>query len=780
MGLLGQLRVRLTAETEDFRRGLDGARRNLGSFEKSLSKLSQNTLAQVASVTAVTAALRASFAAADAFEASQRKLAASAKLTGQNLGFLQATAEQARQKFALSAPLAADLTTELHKLAAKAGEVEKLGPAMAAFLDVGASRGLTAADTLQAVKQAILGIDEGTDKLFGKNPSVIYAEWAEKTGAVASKMTDAQKASALLDSALSDGSRVAGEYAGWLDTAAGKAFLMQVRTEEAAASIGRSMATIRGAAYPVLAGLAQEAAKSVGGLRMIGAYLPVLGKQVQVWGESFRNSIVHALSGVADAFASFWGWVQKLPKPLLAMFGLENHTGQGFKSWADGLVEDSDRALRRYERQLRSAERHARVTMRNIRKEVEGGLTVTGDTNPLNVGGGGGGAGGATGSGKDAARKFASGLEDEWERLRHSVALKRIELTGTDSQRLALEEAHALKLLAIEEQHARARFRLGELNQRELADSLKQLEIRREVAQARRREMDAANSAVEGQRAAFERQDLLLSHTIEKSRILNQSALARLGSEGSIGERLELQLNLVQQTYQLQRDALLADTRLTDVQLRNELLKLETAREREALQLRMNAAVEEERRTIERQKAAREKMQDRNRTLRDQGLGMAASVLSGQKMSGEQIGSGFGGMLATAIGGPVAGALVPALGGLIGRLLDKKKEADPVVRGLAAVERAQRETITTIQQQTDSLLNPESRFLNLPSTFSTSRYMPAFGAGGGGGTTVTYGDTNVTVEVNVNNAGQSPDEITRLVEKGITQALESGRRNRSW
>lgn len=719
--LLGTLRVRLAAETADFKRGLDAARKQTQSFQKELNRFRNNTLAQVASLGAVSMALKSSIDVANQYDNAQRQLAATAKLTGTEFGFLQSTSKAAQDQFKLSAISANGFTIELAKLAGKAGDVGKASAGLEAFLDIGAARGLSADQTLKAVQQSILGIDEGTDKLFSKNPSVLYAEFAAKIGTTAGKLTDQQKAQALLTAAMEDGGKVRGEYQKWLESSQGQQYLLSQGIEQTQATLGKALQPALVAIIPIVSKMAEGVQMAIQGWQMLGATLALV--------------------------------------PALAK-----------RAWAT-LKGEGEKGKEEFQRTLDAW----RATI----AEIQSISAPTYVPSNLDVSGGAGGASGVEAAGRKTAAKFYSGLEDEWERLRHSVALRQIEVTGTEPQRLALEEAHALRMLDIEEQHIRARHRLGELNAEELQQSLKQLNTRRTLAQATRAQMEGAYNDLERERASFERQDVLLSHRIAKERLLGQQLLTRLDSEGSVEDRMRLQLELVERTYQLRREALLADTRLTDPELSNELLKLDLAKEREEIQLRINAAAEEARKATQRK-------QD-NAALRDQAIGMASGMigaaLSGQGVSGSQIGTNLGMLAGHFI--PGASAVAPMLGGLLGGLFDKDKDKpeakeNPVIKSLNAIERAQRETITTIKQQTDSLLSPESRLINMPSTFRVPNYAPSIGGGGSYGNSVTYGDTNVTVAVNVSAPGVSPDEIKRYAREGVSEALESGRRNSGW
>lgn len=186
-----------------------------------------------------------SLAAYDAYAASQRKLEGTSKLTGVALKDLQDIAKTGTDGFKLSTVTANEYSAEIAKLTSKAGDLGKSKDAMAAFLDIGAARGLNANETLKAVQQAILGIDEGTDKLFGKNPSVLYEEYAEKIGKSAGKLSDQEKAMALLDATMEGGERVKGAYLEYLNSAAGQQDLMNQRIEQSQVAFGAALQPLR-------------------------------------------------------------------------------------------------------------------------------------------------------------------------------------------------------------------------------------------------------------------------------------------------------------------------------------------------------------------------------------------------------------------------------------------------------------------------------------------------------------------------------------------------------
>jgi hypothetical protein len=186
-----------------------------------------------------------SIAAYDAFSASQRKLEGTAKLSGIAIKDLQDVADTGRKAFGLAAGTSNEFAAEIGKLTSKAGDITKSKDAMGAFLDIGAARGLSAAETLKAVQQAVLGIDEGTDKLFSKNPSVLYQEYADKVGKSAAKLTDQEKAQALLDATMTGGERVRGAYLDYLNSAAGQQEQANNKMTEAQVAFGAAVQPIR-------------------------------------------------------------------------------------------------------------------------------------------------------------------------------------------------------------------------------------------------------------------------------------------------------------------------------------------------------------------------------------------------------------------------------------------------------------------------------------------------------------------------------------------------------
>ncbi len=172
---------------------------------------------------------------------SQQALRGEAKLMGVTFESLSKVADETKTKFGLSAQVANGFAVEVAKLAVKAGDASKTQVAIAKLLDLAAAKGLSAEEALTAVKQALLGIDEGTDKLFGKNPSVLYEEYAKAIGTTAGKLTDQQKAQAILIATISEGNKVEGERLKYLQSAAGAQERYKQSIDELTASIGQEL-----------------------------------------------------------------------------------------------------------------------------------------------------------------------------------------------------------------------------------------------------------------------------------------------------------------------------------------------------------------------------------------------------------------------------------------------------------------------------------------------------------------------------------------------------------
>ena len=281
----------------------------LSGFASGIGKMVAQWASFAAISAAVVVAVDKAFVAFDAYRASLVKLDGAARITGISLQTLTTISEKAQRQFGLSKTQAADFAVEMAKLASKAGDVGQAGPALQKFLDIGAARGLTAAQTLTAVQQSILGIDEGTDKLFNKNPSVLYAEFAEKIGTTAGKLSDQQKAQALVNAAFEDGSKVTGKYGEYLLSTAGQAEQTANKTQVLFARLGEFLDPVRRVWIGFKDALVNIAAVAVFTMEAIGT------TAVAVMQSSWQ--FVQGLVGAgANLLGSFLHLVAKVAGPL--------------------------------------------------------------------------------------------------------------------------------------------------------------------------------------------------------------------------------------------------------------------------------------------------------------------------------------------------------------------------------------------------------------------------------------------------------------------------------
>jgi len=204
-------------------------------------------------------------------ENSNRKLFATSKLTGASFEFLQDVTKDAQVNLGLTTKDSNELTIALAKLGQKAGDTTKTKDALKALMDLGSAQGLNVEESITAINQAILGIDEGTDKLFQKNPSVIYDEYAKSIGTTAGKLTDQQKAQALLNETISQGSKVQGEYNKYLETSAGKQQLLTQKVEVLKQEFGETVSKGIEPFIDAILNANDSTGKFVGGVAVVGS-----------------------------------------------------------------------------------------------------------------------------------------------------------------------------------------------------------------------------------------------------------------------------------------------------------------------------------------------------------------------------------------------------------------------------------------------------------------------------------------------------------------------------
>jgi uncharacterized membrane protein len=800
MSLLGNLRVRLTAETADFARGLESARQKLQSFNKDLNRLGRrtqrvgDTLTKFLGLPILAAGaglLALSKRAADAAEQID-KMAIRSGIARGRLQELKYATDQLGASFETTVGLIEVLTRQVPQIEKGTSDVAKSFARLGINLRGTDGRLRSMATVFPEVLTALSRIGNETERnaiatqLFGRR---------------AFEIVPLLEAGGQEIERLSKRARELGLVMGDEQIKALVAFRDQwneVRQQMEA--VGRDLAT---ALLPVLRDYLLPILQD--------GLVPALQAFVKAI-KSVRPETIAMTAGIAGSIATmsmfvlvvgkltvaFTGLATALSVGILPLLGVGGAVALGLGAlaglWAKNRVEaaafraelnrfkdldvNDGNAILARKNALEAEGRQLKAQRDNLRRLIESGTYRASshrdrlaDMNTrLNQ------IGGELGRVNELMREHQTltlsfdppkpppkptgifdDLKAEWERLRHSVSLKMIDVTGTEPQRLSLEWDHAQRMLAIDEERLRAEREAGIISAQELRDGLRTLDIRRQIAEARAREYEAAHRHTEQQRAAFARDEILLNDRLERERIFTQAGMFRLSMEGTIAERLQLQLNLVERTYELQRQALINNVTLSELELENELTRLELAREREQLQIRMMARAEEELAAIDRQHA-----------IRSQIAGVITTVGNGN-VSGGQVGSLAGSFAGSFV--PIIGpAIGSAVGGVLGGLFDRDKEAqEQQINHLQAIERASKATITAIQAQTDQLLSPQNRLINAPAGFSVPSRNPA-GASASYSNAYTY-----EITVNVDAASAPADEVAKSVERTMRDVLARSR-----
>jgi hypothetical protein len=250
-------------------KGLGGFVNRLPTYTKVMATLTAAYFAIRGAIDAVTSTLRDSARAFDDYEASQRKLGGTSQITGVSIEVLAENARRAREEFRLSRVQAADLSIVTALIASKAGDASQSFDLLSKAIELGAARGFDATEVMHALQITLRGQDEGLDKLVNRNPSDIYREWAASTGVAVTKMTDAEKALAVMEELLVSGGRVVGTYGAFLETTAGKQFVLNNALEDARIRLGQNIEPLRRVGIDLMTALAtgsESASESIGDL----------------------------------------------------------------------------------------------------------------------------------------------------------------------------------------------------------------------------------------------------------------------------------------------------------------------------------------------------------------------------------------------------------------------------------------------------------------------------------------------------------------------------------
>lgn len=194
---------------------------------------------QIAAAAAATVAFaKKSVDASNDAAAAQRQLINASVGVGESFRDNINFAEQFRKEFGLARTEAQRLTGASAIFAQGAGAADQAQLFQRSLADLAASRGLQQSKLVEIVGQLQAGIDEATDRLFGKNPSVIQAEYAKSLGTTLGALTDVQKRYALMEAVIREGSFFSGAAAAKLRDTNGQIELAEARFSDLAARIG--------------------------------------------------------------------------------------------------------------------------------------------------------------------------------------------------------------------------------------------------------------------------------------------------------------------------------------------------------------------------------------------------------------------------------------------------------------------------------------------------------------------------------------------------------------
>ncbi len=223
------------------------------------------------------------------------KLSASAKLFGVSQAQLNELSQRGVRNYGLSIGQANDLATTITKLTAKARESNKAFDLQARLLDLAAAQGMNATEANLALDQALRGIDEGTDKLFQKNPSDIYKQYAAQLGKTAGQLTTVEQKQAIVNATLTEGAKVQGAYGNFLKTDIGRLTRWDQLLLASKQTVGAALIPILADLTDLLAGPLQKATDGfvamLGGIRLMAVDAAVGLQDLRIAGLQVRESL---------------------------------------------------------------------------------------------------------------------------------------------------------------------------------------------------------------------------------------------------------------------------------------------------------------------------------------------------------------------------------------------------------------------------------------------------------------------------------------------------------
>lgn len=285
-------------ELESFRQSL----RNLGDQARDLLS---SQLTQALSLGAILVAVKKAFDATDRYEKSQRTLASTSAITGTSLNELAAISTNLASAYKLSGTEANNYTETITRLTVQAGEFGKTQEAANAFLELGAARGMSVTETMDALENAFIGLYRGAQRVIGQNVNDLFERQARAIGITVGELTEAEKAHILVDAAIKNGQDARGSYAAWLNSSAGIAAQFNSELDKTQVSLGQALAPTRALALEGMAYLARQTANAIALLEGLGIEMAKLSLKEEALEEKEKAWVDEAIANVTDFFQKF-------------------------------------------------------------------------------------------------------------------------------------------------------------------------------------------------------------------------------------------------------------------------------------------------------------------------------------------------------------------------------------------------------------------------------------------------------------------------------------------
>jgi hypothetical protein len=271
----------------------DKTRFSFAAAKQEMGSLVLGNLGWAALAAATVKAVAAAVDAADRYDVSVRRLAAASKLTGIDLGVLEANARRLGKELGISSVDARTFTGEIGKFAQAAGTTANVDKFQAALLDLAAAQGVSTERLVEGLPM-LAEQDELLNRLGLANPSSIYEKYAASVGKTAARLTDAEKRQSIMNEVIAKGSLLTGEAARASESSAGNQARAIARIQDALGQFSSTIAPVRKLFFEFLAGAVDYATVLADKLIRVAKSMAVVVNAQMTYGQKF------------DAIAGIW------------------------------------------------------------------------------------------------------------------------------------------------------------------------------------------------------------------------------------------------------------------------------------------------------------------------------------------------------------------------------------------------------------------------------------------------------------------------------------------